>query len=322
MDQATCFVCGSKKVVLLFRSRDRLYPDLPGEFAMQRCQNCGLSFLHPQPEADVLNQHYPDHYTAYQGVSGSPLRTGRKFRDSVLQRTLALWLGYGRKNILWGVYWPYSFRIAYYPRYVKDGYILDVGCGSGKFLLAMRGLGWRTMGIDISKKAVEAATRVGGEARLGSLTDVRFDDSVFHAITMHHVFEHVPNPKETLREAHRILRTGGELIITVPNTRSLSARLFGRHWFGWEIPRHANNYNRRNITALLQGAGFRVEAVVFTGIFDTFLSSFAYWWRDRSALPIPALGPVGRLLGAAGFILDPFAHLVSLGDAMTVRVRK
>jgi SAM-dependent methyltransferase len=73
---------------------------------------------------------------------------------------------------------------------------------------------------------------------------------------MRQSLEHAHCPLDVLHEAQRILRTGGRLLITVPNFDSCAARWFGPSWFGLDVPRHLTHFTPRTLESMLYRAGF------------------------------------------------------------------
>ena len=98
------------------------------------------------------------------------------------------------------------------------GRLLEIGCGLGAFLSRARERGWRAQGIELSPWAA-------AQARLASQTPVviaqaealPFPSGAFDAVVSHHVFEHLADPIQGLRECHRICRSGGRLLLILPN---------------------------------------------------------------------------------------------------------
>ena len=96
--------------------------------------------------------------------------------------------------------------------------LVDVGCGTGSFLarLARNGHLGRLTGVDTSPAAVEALVGVDGvEAVLGDATALPFADGEFDLVTARHMLYHVPDLDAALREARRVLRTGGRFAAVV-----------------------------------------------------------------------------------------------------------
>lgn len=319
-----CILC-KRRAVFFFREKDRLFPDIPGMFDLWKCVSCGLIFLHPQPPRNVLRKHYPESYGPYADFA--PPSSARGFLASlkrgISRGALAYWLGYGKKKFWQAFFYPYFLRIAHYPRSVHHGKILDIGCGSGLFLSQMKEFGWKeTIGIDSSSLAVQTAKRHGIDAREGELESFRFPNDHFDAITLHHVFEHFPDPTEKLREIRRILKPGGECIITVPNTRSFLAGAFGKHWFGFEIPRHFYNYNTKNLTSLIERSDLKVVSAVSPKIFATLLADIGYAFPETPIKNQNALRALNRTVEIFEVFVDPLTASFGVGDEIIVRARK
>lgn len=101
--------------------------------------------------------------------------------------------------------------------------VLDAGCGVGwgAALLAEAGAK-RTVGIDISKEALENArgrTRGSVELVQGDLCKLPFDDASFDLITCFEAIEHIADPDVALEELRRVLRPDGVLLISTPRRR-------------------------------------------------------------------------------------------------------
>jgi SAM-dependent methyltransferase len=154
---------------------------------------------------------------------------------------------------------------------------LDVGCGSGDFLLRMRGRGWEVLGVEPDPVAAAAARRSDLDVRDGMLADAAFADDTFDAIVLSHVIEHVHDPIALLRECHRVLRPGGVLVMMTPNLSSVGHRRFGADWRGLEPPRHLHVFSVEALAACVQRVGLvlsevRTSARMVRGI----------WWVSRT----------------------------------------
>jgi hypothetical protein len=96
----------------------------------------------------------------------------------------------------------------------------------------------------------------------------------FGLITLHHVFEHLPEPTETLSQLRPLLAPNGALFIEVPNGRSLRARLSlpALSRTGWfeerhrAFPIHLAYYSPRTLQLTLESAGWRVVDLFTVGI--------------------------------------------------------
>jgi 2-polyprenyl-3-methyl-5-hydroxy-6-metoxy-1,4-benzoquinol methylase len=143
------------------------------------------------------------------------------------------------------------------------GSILDVGCGAGFFLRALSPTRWERFGVETGEAAARAAERAVGSGHVfaGTLTQSAWADSRFDVVTFWSALEHTNEPRANLREAKRIIKHGGSLIIQVPNAASYQARFFGGDWFALDAPRHRYHFTLSLLDRLLSEIGFEVYRV-------------------------------------------------------------
>jgi len=97
--------------------------------------------------------------------------------------------------------------------------ILDVGCGNGFVAEQVRRQGYETIGMDVSKNAIERARSTYPEIQfVEGACDKRwpFEDETFDAIYTFEVIEHVLDTYTMLAEMNRTLKPGGILVLTTP----------------------------------------------------------------------------------------------------------
>lgn len=138
---------------------------------------------------------------------------------------------------------------------------LEVGVGSGRFAQA---LGIK-MGIDPSAKLLAMARRRGITGFLAKGEERFFDEETFGTIFLIVTLCFVDSPIAVLKEAHRILKTGGKIVLGLvlrdsPWGRFYSAKKEERHRFY----KHATFYSYQEVTELLEHTGFAVEKVIST----------------------------------------------------------
>lgn len=123
----------------------------------------------------------------------------------------------------------------------KKGKLLDIGAGTGDFLVVAKNDGWHTIGIEPSAKAKTIALNKGVNF-VDNLSDL--EDHSFDVITMWHVLEHVPNLDEYLSELKRLLKPSGTILIAVPNFKSFDAEYYGKFWAAYDVPRHIWHFSK------------------------------------------------------------------------------
>jgi SAM-dependent methyltransferase len=237
MESVACNNCGADDTRPLFQGKDRL---LNGTQIFQdvRCQRCGLIYLNPRPTLDEITQYYPTEYEPFT-------------RHEHLQSLSA--------RINYRISFNKRRRIA--SRGLRPGRLLDIGSGSGDFLLEMRNAGWEVEGLDTSPAACEVARTRGLDTFRGQLFDVPFPDQSFDLITMWDVLEHVHDPMAHLECICRLLKPTGRFVVTLPNPESLDLMVFEDFWAGLDFPRHLFVYPRKTLTAMIEKAGMEVVSV-------------------------------------------------------------
>jgi SAM-dependent methyltransferase len=153
-------------------------------FRLLRCAQCGLLYKDPPP-AEGVRRHYEDVYR-HDDVS-----------EHIDQRRRALFR---------------AFLADVRP--LGNRRLLDVGCGSGEFLILAREHGWNAEGVEVSSRGVALARRRGlvVYADAAELPDASFD-----AVTLWNVVDFFLRPVEQMREVHRVLAPGGLVFIRTPN---------------------------------------------------------------------------------------------------------
>lgn len=196
------------------------------------CRHCGTGWLEPMPSPEDLAEQYP---TSYYG------ETGQKFHPLIEL----------------GVRFVGGRHVRFLARRVPPGgRVLDVGCGRGILLRELADRGYETHGFERFASAVRGIDpRV--QVRIGdSLMAANYPDHFFDQVIVWHVLEHIPDPKDVLREIHRILKPGGEVVIAVPNFSSLQAQWSGSAWFHLDLPRHLFHFPHQALRQLMSDCGF------------------------------------------------------------------
>jgi SAM-dependent methyltransferase len=109
--------------------------------------------------------------------------------------------------------------------------VLEAGCGVGQYVVLLRGRGYRAVGVDWGVDPLRAgrAWTPGTPLSAMDLRALGFRSSAFDAYLSLGVVEHDPDgPGAILREAHRVLRGGGTLVLSVPYVNA--ARRLGARW--------------------------------------------------------------------------------------------
>ena len=101
----------------------------------------------------------------------------------------------------------------------KTDKILDIGCAYGDYTKLYSEKCDKIYGVDPNDQLLEMARRNYPEIefRRGIAEDLSFDSESFDVVILSDVLEHVGDERKTLKEVHRVLKSDGILLLTVPN---------------------------------------------------------------------------------------------------------
>ena len=245
-----CRVCGSPAVAGMpfgYRFRDRW-------LGAVRCRSCGIIFLDPQPTGDDFRAMYSREYfegdfrCGHEGSYFDDETISRLSDDSMLRRI---------------------------REFKPSGALLEIGCAGGVFLDMARRAGFQVRGVEFSPDASAfARERFGLDVHTGDLRSARFPGDAFDVVFMGDVLEHIPDPRPTVAELHRVLAPGGLLVILCPmQTNTLYSRLgfaayrlMGRRVTVNLPPYHVFEYRAGSLSRLLELEGFTVRRIVESAI--------------------------------------------------------
>jgi 2-polyprenyl-3-methyl-5-hydroxy-6-metoxy-1,4-benzoquinol methylase len=199
---AVCEVCDSKRLSVL-------HHNVPGNFDVAECSDCGLKFVVNPPAVETIEDQYeskptPESYLDMRRPD-DPVRV--EVLDKLRER-----LGVGPD---------------------ARPTLFDVGAGAGDFVQIALENNFDATGNDISPEAIIYASQRFGIELTDKMLDQLPSDS-YDALTMWCVLAHVPDPKAFLAEAYRVLKPGGVMFLRTPRWCSVDdfgfpmARLGGR----------------------------------------------------------------------------------------------
>jgi SAM-dependent methyltransferase len=287
-------------------------------FELWRCDACGLIRTRPVPAA--MDRFYPDGYYGDRERYGS-------FATALLARVHAARAA--RLTALNG----------------GPGRVLDIGCGPGLLLDALRRRGWTASGIERTAGAAACAReRLGLDVHVGGWQDSGVAEGTLDAVILWHVLEHLAAPDECLRWAVDRLKPGGIALVGVPDAGSPEARWTGEHWFHLDVPRHLVHFTRDTIDALVRRSGLEIAATSgfapeydlfsvvqstlnFAGLAPNALYNFLRRGDARMLASMPAWDTFASLVSSVplvplGALVTTLAGLAGAGATVTLYCRK
>jgi len=260
-------------------------------YGVMRCTDCGLRWLSPRPTQEAYEQIYAyENYFDGPSAEENYATLARQRRPYFIRRIERIEAMLGRKEHLT---------------------ILDIGAATGEFVHEALKRGHRAAGIELSEGArAQAKTRYGIE-----LSGVRVEDlsatAQYDVVHMNHVLEHMANPATIISLCARLLRSGGMLVIEVPQQIDNDLDRLRRMVLPWRRPafnaysvHHTYFFSPATLARLLEINGFITRTIA------TAVPSRAPLWpiAAKNWLLRPYLA-VGDWLHQGGNVIEVYAQL-------------
>jgi SAM-dependent methyltransferase len=264
-----CPLCGKDEGEPLAVGNDFAHGITPDSFLVLSCPACGLVYLNPRPAPEEWPRLHPPEYFMPSG-------SGRLSADGLGRGTV------GALVQSCGVIAP-------------NARILEVGYGARLHLDQLRRVGppsWVLEAVTPHESLARAAREAGLIVYHGRPQALEDSGTAYDLILLLHALEHCEAPLDELVSLRRLLRPGGRLVVVTPNAASRACRLFrGRHWAGYDFPRHPCLFGPDTLRRLAAATGFSVErlgtrsdAQVWTRSAENFLRDWAApAWLTRAA---------------------------------------
>ncbi|QJB32790.1 class I SAM-dependent methyltransferase [Chitinophaga oryzae] len=249
-----CPLCGSSQTHEALTAKD--YTVSKETFSIFHCGGCGGRFTQNVPDS----QHIGRYYQSQEYISHSETKQGliNRLYHSVRKITLR-----SKQN------WVRS------AAGMKQGNLLDIGCGTGAFLHYMQTGGWTVTGLEPDENARHNAKTLYNIDPLPIDRLFQLPAGQYDAITMWHVLEHVHELHAYLDRIRELLKPGGTLLIAVPNYTSSDADHYGAYWAAYDVPRHLYHFSPASMERLLRQHNIRLikkHPMVFDGFYVSLLS--------------------------------------------------
>ncbi|MBT9614049.1 MAG: class I SAM-dependent methyltransferase [Burkholderiales bacterium] len=238
-----CRICGSFEGVFLV---EKIHGHLKSAWVL--CKHCGSAHIDPYPTQEELTKYYNSDYIKMDLSDGMDAGVSHKLRFSDEYRsTVFNEYAYSLNDV--------GFESG---RLINSGDILDYGCADGVFFdfLVAEGVPKENLyGVDIGADMILVAREKG--YRCFHIEEISKKN--FGLITLWDVIEHVPHPRELVREIKSLLSIGGRVIVQTPHFGDLT--LFMKEAFAhYLVVEHLHLFSRKALLALFENEGFECVA--------------------------------------------------------------
>jgi len=333
-DTNYCRYCKTNTLDFFSETQDYHYNN-EGKWKTYRCSTCKHIFELPVMSDAELSTFYPTDYysfkieqSSYEGTNilKSPLLTIQK-------HFLKCFKKYTHLNVS-GNYFlallykllrakPFDYKD---PEFIKNGTILDYGCGAGLYVSYLKYLGWKSEGIEISKQAAENAQQNGLNVRCGSIEQLDGYADHYDVIYSCHALEHVSRIDDLLKKMYESLKPGGYLVFDVPNGNAASIDTYKDFYFYFGLPVHINLFTGQSASIALANAGFVNITYKTYSIWSTQIASYYTRKKNKHSQTKVNLGTHSKTEQYIGYFLTFIPYLRSLihgkGDNLVVIAKK
>ena len=218
------------------------------DISVLKCNNSGIIFL---SSSDHVDQ---SHYTNKSGFD----YWSSKDRNTVLQNCLS----------------DTTRRTEFLKPYGVNKNWLDVGTGVGAILDSFSPLAKKTTSVEPQEQVRNHLIDLGYEC-FESINEV--EDNIYDLVTLFHVFEHLTDPIEDLKQLHRKMTVGAKIILEVPHANDILLSLFDLECFKnftfWS--EHLILHTRQSLFSFLKYAGF--DEIIIEGCQRYSLPNHLHW---------------------------------------------
>lgn len=317
-------VCGATVIFRRFiLARD---PVSLETFKYVTCTKCGTQRISPRPVRVAISHYYPPLYYAHVSSESQEVSLATWLKRLLYYVFFAtarekprilypLWL------LLYPILFPLRYRtqVCFVPPKIRR--VFEFGAGRGSDLCEFRKMGWEVTGCEPSPRGCEAAKANGILLQCAAAEDAYLPESHFSCILMNNVIEHIHDPSLVLKKSYNSLIPDGVLVLILPNHSSISSRLFGASWPGYDAPRHLWGFTVNSIRHILHMSGFEIEVIRHQ-------APTRWCWEavlDGRGSPVP-VGEIRKYLATKlPWLLLPLGiafSLIGQGDFIRVIARK
>lgn len=209
---------------------------LPDAYTVVACNGCGFVYAETHGSAEDYARYYAD-FSRYEDPS---VATGSGEQD------------FDRRRLAQTAEWIAA-------QVSPGASVLDVGCGNGGLLVALRERGFtRLAGMDPSAVCVHGLEERGFEASRGWLGHAPAGIGRFDLVILSHVLEHLLDPRAALASVRDLLAPSGKAYLETPDAaRYIEFPSVPFYYFDSE---HINHFDGQSLANLARVSGFNILA--------------------------------------------------------------
>lgn len=273
-----CRICGNRVGNQEYTAREMMF-GLRHTFPYVECSQCGCLQLLTIPAE--MGPYYPSGYYSFERAPETPSPPGARGYLRMLRDRYAI----SRRGLVGRLLFEVSPRNDLLPflaplRLRLTARILDVGSGSGLYLLQLRAAGFKQVtGVDPF-----IASDIHYDSGVTIVKSTIFDmKGKWDLIMFNHSYEHISEPVETLQRCAGLLAPGGCCLLRIPTVSSYAWQHYRTNWVQLDAPRHFFLYSVAALEIVASRTGLRIADVVYDS------TGFQFWGSEQYVQDIPLL---------------------------------
>jgi len=255
-----CPLCGENDAEPVAVGRDFDHDTLPDSLLAVRCGKCGLVYLNPAPVPEVRDRLYPAAYFASPELAADRRRASRAAARAAMECCRGL---------------PESARL------------LELAYGDSLHLEILHRMApptWTFGALTPHSALAGLAREAGFPVHIGTAAHLSGNSRPYDCVLLLHALEHCASPVRELQSLSALLAPGGRIVIVAHNADSAASHAFqGRHWAGYDFPRHAALFGPSSLRRLAEKAGYDLDQLRMVSFSRTWTRSAATFLSDWPA---------------------------------------
>lgn len=290
-----CRICRNTEHNRIIKTREMMFGQRE-EFSYLECGECGTIQLLEVPKLDA---YYPPEYLSMGSIDDIDIAAtaSRRLAARFAGRRLRGGHSLIGKSVLALKPWVAD----HYPPSLRrldlkaNSRILDVGCGTGHLLETLHYFGFKNLSGADAFVCHEISTPSGIKIKPQTVAEI---EGEYDIVMLHHVFEHLPDPKTALSDIKRLLAPRGTALIRMP-VAAFAWEEYGTHWVQLDPPRHLFIFREKTFVEFAESLGFTVSAVEYDS------TAMQFWGSEQYRRDIPLNDPRSHDYGREGTVFSP-----------------
>lgn len=202
--------------------------------------------------------------------------------------------------------------------------LLDIGCAIGNFMTLAKSYGFRSEGLELNQLYIAyAKTNRSVMIHQKLLEDMHYPDSVFDAVTLWDVAEHLPKPLETFKEIARVTGSGGIIGLTTINHNCFNEKILKERWRYYMPPDHLCSFTPALLKSMLNRCGLNIIKIQHHYMFEVFADEYFPSFSSSSMQGSSIVNKGKKVLYVVlAHLTQAIFNSLRSGDLLTVYARK